>query len=48
MVPLYKHGFKFLMENKGMQKMFKDMEKLSKELDATMKKANEIKKMNKY
>jgi hypothetical protein len=39
---LLEYGYKFLQENKGMQKMFKDMEKLNKEMDIIKKHAKKI------
>jgi hypothetical protein len=41
---MLKYGFKFLMENKGIQQMFKDMEKLNKEINLTMKNVEKLKK----
>ncbi|MFE5321248.1 hypothetical protein ACFQ88_21315 [Paenibacillus sp. NPDC056579] len=40
----YKQALKFMMENKGMQKMFKDLEKAQKQVDAAIKNAEKIKK----
>ncbi|WP_240421248.1 hypothetical protein [Paenibacillus periandrae] len=40
---LLEYGYKFLQENKGIQKMFKDMEKLNKEVDIIKKRAKKIK-----
>ncbi|WP_249861350.1 MULTISPECIES: hypothetical protein [Paenibacillus] len=40
----FKQGFKFMMENKDIQKMFKDMAKAQKQVDAAVKAAEKLKK----
>jgi hypothetical protein len=45
-INLLKNGLKFLAENKGIQNMFKDMDKLNKEIELTMKNADKILKVN--
>ncbi|WP_156043274.1 hypothetical protein [Paenibacillus sp. UNC451MF] len=40
----FKQGLKFMMENKKIQKMFKELEKAQKEVDAVVKNAEKIKK----
>ncbi|SFM37548.1 hypothetical protein SAMN03159341_12927 [Paenibacillus sp. 1_12] len=40
---LLKYGYKFLLENKGIQKMFKDMDRLNKEMELVKKQSKKIK-----
>jgi len=40
---LLRYGIDFLIENKELKKMYKDMNQLSKELEAVMKKSDKLK-----
>ncbi|WP_165842285.1 hypothetical protein [Paenibacillus xerothermodurans] len=44
---LLKAGLNFLMDNKGIQKMFKDLEKTQKQVEAVLKRAEDIKNKHK-
>jgi|GEM_PF-4095033 len=43
----WKEAFKFMLENKDIQKMFKDIEKGHKAVDAAMKQAEKLKQKKK-
>jgi hypothetical protein len=44
MNPMFKQAMKILLEDKGMKKMYTDLEKMAKELQQTLKESEELKK----
>lgn len=45
---LFKNGFDFLIENKQLKQMYKDMQQLHKDLEAVLKKKDKLGKKYKF